>query len=142
MKMISFVMILVMAGFLAGLPGCSEKQLQDADNVLADANSVAEGLAEIADGPAGSLLPARVRTGLEIVAGLTVMGVGLWKQGRHNLTRTTLKAVAKGVDRLDMSKGQEVKESVGGEMNRLARARPSLTYVMLNAELDKAKATL
>lgn len=140
MKMRMFVTIVACCILFGFVPGCTPEQIEQLDKVAADANAIGGGLSETADGPAGRLLPARVRSIMQMLGVSAAVAMWFWQQNRHRLTRTTLKAVAKGVDGMDVQDRDQLKAEIGVEMKRMAQGRPGVTYSKLNTELDRVKA--
>ncbi len=122
------------------LSGCTEEQIDQGEQILTDANSVAEGLSDFADGPAGVLLPPGFRAAVELVGISAAAALGVWQKHKHRLTKDALRAVAAGVENVKASDSMIVKSEVHQAMVQLARDRPGVTYAKLNAEVDKAKA--
>lgn len=149
MKIEYFVKVGVVLCFLAViLIGCTPEQVDQVDQTLADANSVATGVVDLVRGPAGAVFPPMVRTIAEVLGIGLAAALGLWKQLKHNLTKDALRAVTKGVENVsdgtnevDRAAVEAVKEKVRQEMLKLSARKMSVDFAMLNAEVDRAKAS-
>jgi len=134
-----FVIIGVVCSLWTG--GCTPEQIGQADQVLADANAVTTGVVEFVQGPAGVIFPPVVRTIAEILGIALAAALALWQQIKHKLTKKSLTAVVKGVERLDDETKVTVKDEIRKLMDSQAAASKTVTYARLNAEVDRAKAS-
>lgn len=78
--------------------GCEEQQLERADQIVTDANSVVATGGAILQSPAGALLPPGFQ--LYGAVGLAIASVLLnaWQKVRSNLLTKTTKAIVKGIE--------------------------------------------
>jgi len=106
-------MILLFALLLCG---CTPEQAENVDNALGDVNSVAEGLSEFADGPAGAWIPGGVRDAL-VIAGLSAASaLNVWQRVRGKLVQQTGSALVMAIEGLPEPDGRKVKAAVKAEM--------------------------
>lgn len=114
----------VLASLLFAGSSCTEDQLKKIDKGLADANTAAQGLAEIPDGPAGALIPPEVRIIMELLGIGLAAAYGIWQKIRASglLTKnadlvTTIRAVVDGID-ASGSKADPVKAVIQTTMQK------------------------
>ena len=104
MSKVGFLRVVLGFVLLAGT-GCTDQQLAKMDKAVADANQVAQGVAEIPDGPAGSLIPPQVQLIMELLGVGAAIAFGLWQKIRASgvLAKnadlvTTIRAIVDGID--------------------------------------------
>ena len=96
MTKVRFLAVIVFTMF--AVTGCEESQLRQADQVVADANSIVSAVGGVVYSPAGALLPPGFQ--LYGAAGIAIASVLLngWQKVRANLMTKTTKAIVKGVE--------------------------------------------
>jgi hypothetical protein len=104
MRRVGFLGVVLAFVLLAG-PGCTDEQLARIDKGVADANTAAQGVAEIAEGPAGGLIPDQVKIIMQLLGVGAAVAFGLWQKIRASgiLLKnadlvTTIRAVVDGID--------------------------------------------
>jgi len=103
--------------------GCSVEELAWWDRAFADVNEVGQGVAAVAEGPAGDMIPAPFRGLLELV-GLATGGIALtWQEirrrkllEREQAVTQTAKAIVRGVENASPEVGLPAKASIGQAM--------------------------
>ena len=126
--------------------GCTQEQLARIDRGVSDANQVAQGISELAQGPAGLIMPAWVRGLLEALGLVGGLAVVTWQQLRNSgifekLQTVTAagKTIVQAVEELPADQAKAVKDAVGEKMQATAAKVPGLTYDALNAVVDSLK---
>lgn len=96
MVKVSFLAVLLIS--ITMFIGCEEQQLQRADQIVTDVNSVVAAGGAVLQSPAGALLPPGFQ--LYGAAGLAIVSVLLnaWQKVRSNLLTKTTKAIVKGIE--------------------------------------------
>jgi len=105
--------------------GCNEEQLKKGDAITRDANAIGQAISDLADSPAGALIPPGVRAIMELLGLGTAAAVVAWQKIRKDgilnekqkLTLTT-KAIVDGIERLGGNEQVKVKAAVREEMAR------------------------
>jgi hypothetical protein len=104
--------------------GCTEEQIAKIDKGVADANTAAQGLAAIPDGPAGALIPPQVRIIMELLGVGLAAAFGIWQKIRasglllkNSDLVTTIRAVVDGID-ASGSKAEPVKVAIQNVMRK------------------------
>lgn len=103
--------------------GCSVEELAWWDQVVADANQVGQGVADVASGPAGGLIPAPFRGLLELI-GLAAGGIALtWQEirrrkllEREEAVTETARAIVRGVENASPEVSLPAKAAIGKAM--------------------------
>jgi hypothetical protein len=141
MRKVGFFILWPVCLALVGLAGCNEEQLAKVDRVVADVNTIGQGVAAIPDGPAGTLIPPEIAIILELLGFTGTLAFAIWQKIRASgvLARNadlsvTLKAV---VDAIDKTGGQEA-ENV--KANVLALATRRRVYDVADAIIDEHRA--
>ena len=88
-------------GLVTLTAGCEEQQLERADQIVTDANSIVAAGGAILQSPAGALLPPGFQ--LYGAAGIAIASVLLnaWQKVRANLMVKTTKAIVKGIESVE-----------------------------------------
>jgi hypothetical protein len=98
--------------------GCEEQQLERADRIVADANSIISAGGAILQSPAGALLPPGFQ--LYGAAGIAIASIILnsWQKVRANLMTKTTKAIVKGIESAETKQNPSnpIKVAIGNEM--------------------------
>lgn len=108
-----FLMILAVCCLLTG---CTAEQIAEADAGLADANMIADAVADILGGPAGAMFPPIVRTIAEVLGLSLAAALALWQAIRVKLLQQTGAAIVAAVETLDAGEKMLVKDAVKAEM--------------------------
>lgn len=120
--------------------GCTAEQLGIADRIVADANQAAQGAAQIAEGPAGGLIPVEVRAILELLGIGGALAVAIWQKVRASGVleknadlSVTLKAIVDAVEKLEPQAGGLAK----AQIKQVMQARE--IYATANPIVDSLK---
>jgi len=126
--------------------GCTQEQLARIDRGVSDANQVAQGVSDLAQGPAGPIMPPWVRGLLEVMGLVEASALVVWQQLRKSAIFEKLqtvtaagKTVVQAIEELPEEQAQIVKTAVGEKMQATAAKTPDLTYDALNAVVDSLK---
>jgi hypothetical protein len=123
MRRVGFLGVVLAFVLLAG-PGCTDEQLAKIDKVVTDANTAAQGVAQIPAGPAGSLIPDEIKIIMQLLGVGAVVAFGIWQKIRASglleknadLT-TTIRAVVDGIDASGAA-ADEVKVAIQSVMEK------------------------
>jgi hypothetical protein len=107
---------------LFAVPSCTEPQLQRADKVFADVNTVGTAVQRATDSPG---MPTPVRTAGEVVGGLAGLAVLAWREirtsgilAKSEKKSVTLRAIADTINNLPMINADSVKVKIENTMKR------------------------
>jgi len=115
--------------------GCNPEQLNQVDQVMADANDIGQGITEFVEGPAGTAIPPKVRMILELLGFAGGAALLIWQQIRGQVTKVTAASIVKAVEALPETTQSQVKSQVKSEMIQQG------IYSQGNAVVDKLKAS-
>jgi hypothetical protein len=111
--------VVVAAALVLTPGGCSPEQQQQADQAAADANTAGQALKDLAESPAGSLIPPQVRIIMELLGIGAMAAFGVWQkirgaqaQGTSDKLSVTLRAVADAIDQSAPTAANVVKGNV------------------------------
>lgn len=112
-----------LGAFAVMFAGCSAEQLAWWDQTVADVNQVGQGVAAVAQGPAGEKIPPPWRGIMELV-GLATGGIALsWQEIRRRklleqeqALTTTARAIVRGVENASPEVALPAKASIGQAM--------------------------
>jgi len=83
---------------LFAVVGCTEEQIRQVDQTVADANNLVSGGAALLQSPAGAMLPPDLRLYGTVGIAIASIVFNSWQKVRSNLMAKTTKAIIKGVD--------------------------------------------
>ena len=82
----------------ASIIGCTEKQMQQADQIADTVEDVTEGGQAILESPAGAYIPPEARLALEIGGALAMGLVIAWRDWRRKQAQTAVKEIVSGIE--------------------------------------------
>ena len=119
MRKVWFISILVTVTFAVG--GCDERQLEQIDPIVRDANDIVTAIGELLESPpARAFLPPDMQVYGAVAIALASIAVNGWQQIRGNLMKKTTKAIVKGIESAGKvtktNPTNPIKESIRTEM--------------------------
>lgn len=116
MRMRQFCLMLACSCLVGIAAGCSPDQIEKIDKVVGDVNTVADGLSDVASGPAGAVLPADVRLVMKLLGVSAAVALALWQRVRGKAVRRTGSAVVAAIESLPSAEKAAVKRAVKSEL--------------------------
>lgn len=108
---------------IATVSGCTEEQLQQTDQFVADVNNVAVGARAVLESPPGQAIPSPIREIAGLVVGLAGAGVATYETWRKKQMEKTTRAIVRGIEKIDKqhridnpNPAADIKASIGAYM--------------------------
>ena len=99
--------LFVLSGLLAG---CNEKQLAQADKIIADVNNFATGGTAVMNSPAGDAIPEPVNSVTSLVLLLASASVNVYQKWRNSIVTKKYSAMKAGKEQLAIENPQAAEQ--------------------------------